>query len=176
MDAFVRMVSTTLGVKDFIPMEGLTDEQISALKDAGLYVGSVNDNYRVYRRSTKLDNWLTANAPSSTVKRYLGGGLVDYTGPAIVDGTPEKPEAFLNAEDTRNIGEAAKILSDLPYFNGGREETTTITDNRGDINVEINLNIDHISSDVDVDAMIERVKEEVVEVARPTGTNVILNQ
>ena len=29
-------------------------------------------------------------------KKYATGGLVDYTGPAWVDGTAGKPEAFLN--------------------------------------------------------------------------------
>ena len=163
----------------------LTPEQIEAAKRLGFLVGRVGpedgNNYRIFTpdKERELENWLNANAVSyqGNVKRYLEGGLVNQTGLAYVDGTPERPEAFLNAEDTKNIGEAAKILSDIPYFNGGRDESTTITNNNGgDISVEINLNIDHISSDVDIDEMIERVKEEVVEVARPTGTNVILNQ
>jgi hypothetical protein len=31
-------------------------------------------------------------------KKYKEGGLVNYTGPAWVDGTPGNPEAFLNAD------------------------------------------------------------------------------
>ena len=37
------------------------------------------------------------------VKAYASGGLVDYTGPAWVDGTKTHPEAFLSATDTENI-------------------------------------------------------------------------
>jgi hypothetical protein len=31
---------------------------------------------------------------------YSKGGIVDYTGIAVVHGTPGKPESFLNAEQT----------------------------------------------------------------------------
>lgn len=43
---------------------------------------------------------------------FSKGGLVDYTGPAIVHGTPSKPEAFLNAEQTKQIREGLKLTSD----------------------------------------------------------------
>ena len=39
---------------------------------------------------------------------YRQGGLVDYTGPAIVHGTPSKPEAFLNAKQTAMISDAVR--------------------------------------------------------------------
>ena len=43
---------------------------------------------------------------------FSEGGLVDYTGPAIVHGTPSKPEAFLNAEQTKQIREGLELTSD----------------------------------------------------------------
>lgn len=43
---------------------------------------------------------------------FSKGGLVDYTGPAIVHGTPSKPEAFLNAEQTKQIREGLELTSD----------------------------------------------------------------
>lgn len=112
---------------------------------------------------------------NSKNKKYAEGGLVNYTGPAWVDGSYSKPEAFLSAEDTARIGEAAKILADLPWL--GSNPTQNITNNRGgDVAVEINLNIDKLTSDVDVDNMIERVKQEIVEVSRPIGSPTILQQ
>jgi hypothetical protein len=110
------------------------------------------------------------------VHKYANGGLVDYTGPAWVDGSTDRPEAFLSAEDTERIGNAAKILSDIPWMDRETDNTSVVTNNGGDVNVEINLNIDHISSDTDIDEMIQRVKDEIVDVARPEGTNVILQQ
>lgn len=108
------------------------------------------------------------------VKQYAQGGLVNYTGPAWVDGSSARPEAFLSAEDTERIGNAAKLLADIPSLS--RSNISTSNQTYGDTNIEINLNIDHISSDVDVDEMLERVKQEIVDVARPIGTNVILQQ
>lgn len=110
------------------------------------------------------------------VKRYLSGGLVDYTGPAWVDGTPDRPESFLNAEDTARIGSAAKILSDIPLLADPDRAERIVNNSVGDTNIEIHMNIDHIDSDVDLEEVVERVKDEVVAVARPAGTNVILNQ
>lgn len=41
-------------------------------------------------------------------KWFSTGGLVDYTGPAIVHGSKTRPEAFLNAEQTAQIREGLK--------------------------------------------------------------------
>jgi len=108
------------------------------------------------------------------LKIYKNGGLVNYTGPAWVDGTSNSPEAFLSAEDTERIGNAAKLLSNIPALNHSNISTTNSS--YGDTNIEINLNIDHVSSDVDIEEMLNRVKQEIVDIARPTGTNVILHQ
>lgn len=110
------------------------------------------------------------------INAYSKGGLVDYTGPAWVDGTKTAPEAFLNPEDTRRIGEAARILSDLPIFNSAGDTINTVSNTTGDISIEVNINVDKLSSEIDVNEMVNRVKDEIVSVARPVGTNVILSQ
>lgn len=46
-------------------------------------------------------------------KKFKSGGLVDYTGIAQVDGTPMKPESFLNADDTQNIADLRDTLREL---------------------------------------------------------------
>lgn len=45
-----------------------------------------------------------------TIPKYARGGLVPYTGPAWVDGTPSAPEAFLNPTQTSLIGQLAQVL------------------------------------------------------------------
>lgn len=114
-------------------------------------------------------------------KNYLGGfysdgGYVDYTGLAMVHGTPNKPEAFLSADDTARIGEAAKLLADLPIFNATSNAENAVSTNIGDTSIEIHINVESISDDYDVDQMIERVKQDIVDVAKPIGTSVILNK
>ena len=109
-------------------------------------------------------------------KKYAEGGLVNYTGPAWVDGTPQKPESFLSAEDTARIGAAAKLLADLPIFNTTSNAENAVSTNIGDTSIEIHINVENISDDYDVDQMIERVKQDIVDVAKPIGTSVILNK
>ena len=46
-------------------------------------------------------------------KAYETGGLVDYTGPAWVDGTKENPELMLNATDTQNMLAAVQTVRAL---------------------------------------------------------------
>ena len=46
-------------------------------------------------------------------KKFKSGGLVNYTGIAQVDGTPMKPESFLNADDTQNIADLRDTLREL---------------------------------------------------------------
>lgn len=136
-----------------------------------ILVDTQSDNLNIYKNGVPLDPFYTWNPK---FKIYKNGGLVNYTGPAWVDGTPNTPEAFLSAEDTERIGNAAKLLSNVPALNHSNISTTNSS--YGDTNIEINLNIDHVSSDVDIEEMLNRVKQEIVDIARPTGTNVILHQ
>ena len=50
---------------------------------------------------------------SGAVKAYATGGLVDYTGLAAVHGSKSRPELMLNANDTENFLEAARMMRDL---------------------------------------------------------------
>lgn len=107
---------------------------------------------------------------------FKSGGLVDYTGPAWVDGTPSKPEAFLNSEDTKRIGEAAKLLSNLPILNSTSSASTQLSTNVGDTSIEIHINVESISSDYDVDRLAERIKSDIVDASKPVGTPIILKR
>ncbi len=49
---------------------------------------------------------------------YSKGGLVDYTGLALVHGKPGQPEAFLNAKQTALISEAVKSAGDGGALDG----------------------------------------------------------
>ena len=108
------------------------------------------------------------------IKKYASGGIVDYTGPAWVDGTPSRPEAFLSAEDTQRIGEAAQLLADLPIFGGSSFNSTSITN--GDSLIEVHINIENIASDVDLDNALDKMKSAIWEAANPAGSSVILSK
>lgn len=114
-----------------------------------------------------------------SLEQYKAGGLVDFTGPAWVDGTRTRPEAFLSAEDTEKIGNAAKLLADLPILDSSNWQSTMnkITNtNVGDTTLEFHINIESIANDYDVDQAIERVKKEIVNSANYIGSNVIIRK
>ena len=123
----------------------------------------------------------SVNSPSDAdfvkgAKAYKNGGLIDYTGPAWVDGTTSDPESFLNSEDTARIGAAAKLLSDLPLLNKNNVDKDIVSSNVGDISVEIHLNVAELSNDYDTEQMVDKVKKEIVKSLASTGTPVILNK
>lgn len=132
-------------------------------------------------KGQKIDNrWVP--------KRYFqydNGGLVDFTGPAWVDGTKAKPEAFLSAEDTKLL--KSKIFSNSTYSlrstleaieKLGKTFTNVSTDgaNGQSINienVEVAIQPGVISSDYDAKRAGEMALEEMVRIARKTTNRVV---
>lgn len=156
------------------------------------FVAKIDDEYRIFKNKEDISAATSllmkgAAGPkpvkifegaTSVVgpKKYAEGGLVDYTGPAWVDGSTSRPEAFLSAADTERIGNAAKILSNLPILNNYDATERAINNSIGDTNIEINLNIDRIESEVDVEEMVQRVKDEIVDATNPIGSATFLQQ
>lgn len=107
---------------------------------------------------------------------FAEGGLVNFTGPAWVDGSRSRPEAFLSAEDTRRIGEAARILADLPILSQPINQEQIPTTTIGDTTIQIDVHVDSIASDYDLDEAMDKVEKRIVEAAKYTGSNVILKK
>jgi hypothetical protein len=107
---------------------------------------------------------------------FAEGGLVNFTGPAWVDGSRSRPEAFLSAEDTRRIGEAARILADLPILSQPVNQEQLPTTTIGDTTIQIDVHVDSIASDYDLDEAMNKVEQRIVEAAKYTGSNVILKK
>jgi len=151
------------------------DGTISPHETAQVAIDSIEEILKSTPQNGR-DGQLKMWANTDNYQVFKKGGFVDYTGPAWVDGTPNKPEAFLSAEDTARIGAAAKLLADLPIFNTTSNAENAVSTNIGDTSIEIHINVENISDDYDVDQMIERVKQDIVDVAKPIGTSVILNK
>ena len=98
--------------------------------------------------------------------RYATGGMVNYTGPAWLDGTKSKPEAVLNAADTQNFIELRDVLASLRTSNPGGT-------NFGDMYFDIDVNVDEIASDYDVDSVVNRIKQSIYEEATYRNVNAI---
>lgn len=118
---------------------------------------------------------ITANdIPKYAYSKFKSGGIVDYTGIAQVDGTPGKPEAFLNAEDTKNFmvlkdtlrsimnGKASLSgsASSLGLFSGLTGVTKLQgmhSSSIGDITYQINIPIDHVT---DYDDFVNKMRSD----------------
>lgn len=109
--------------------------------------------------------------------KFATGGIVDYTGPAWVDGTKTKPEAFLSATDTENIRQMMDIMNILlSNFSTPSKSTYESSSNIVSPNIEVTVNVDSISSDYDVDQATERVKQNILDAYNKTGNSVILRK
>lgn len=111
-----------------------------------------------FARTTTAQDMANDNQVSGA--RYASGGLVDYTGPAWVDGTPGKPEAFLNANQTAMI---AAFTANLAKMVSGKFPSSNI---EAGSNCEINIDIGSIGADYDIDQAINKVKQEIVNSAQ----------
>ena len=98
--------------------------------------------------------------------KYATGGLVDYTGPAWVDGTKSKPEAFLNANQTSLIGSFAKSLERL-----SGSTTNSMLQGIGDCTIDISIG--SIGKDYDIDQAIAKVKDEIVRSTEYRNVNIL---
>ena len=105
---------------------------------------------------------------------YSSGGLIDYTGPALVHGTKQKPEVVLNPHQTgifqnfvalldQNFGKNIQGNMVRPNsFSGASESVTVIVEN---ITVESGV----ISRDYDARRAGDLVKEQILDIAKYKG-------
>lgn len=95
--------------------------------------------YVKVRNTVGKDVWML---PSNLVGcAYSSGGYVDYTGPAWVDGSKSRPEAFLSAYQTEQIGALAKSLDPSTINNATTNSNVTFG--------SINFNVASMSSAAD---------------------------
>lgn len=103
---------------------------------------------------------------NSAYKAYKKGGLVDYTGPAWLDGTRANPEIVLNAEDSQHLIQLRDIMR-------GRDIDSLSNNPSGSYMFDVDINVDEIGSDYDVDQLSERVKSEIVSAMNYRNVNAI---
>lgn len=115
--------------------------------------------------------------------QYKEGGLVDFTGPAWVDGTKQRPEAFLSAEDTKLL--KSKIFSKSDYsLKSTVEAIESMTKSLSNLqasggsnitieHAEVNIDPGTISNDYDARRAGEMALEEMVKIARKSGNRTV---
>lgn len=125
-------------------------------------------------------NWGTTNLGrgNSDVRKLLAnrsllgfskGGLVDFTGPAMVHGSTSKPEAFLSAEDTKNFA----MLKDALNRSIKMSNISQMNPNSKAGDCTIYITVDQISNDYDVDRAIEQVQKKILSSSSYRNINLI---
>lgn len=135
--------------------------------------------------TTKTSRNSSVSGSKVTYGQYASGGLVDYTGPAWVDGTKRKPEAFLDAATTKmwkedilsnkNTSLTSTLLQmNEMLSNAASNSLTTNTNNGMSIDkIEVNMNVASIANDYDARRAGEQAVNEMIRIARKTGAQSI---
>ena len=153
-------------------------------------LGNKNLNKSVYITKINTAKWATHPYHISTgsklgkgdlgwvklnqLKGYKTGGIADYTGLAWLDGTPQKPETILNAEDSQNFIALTETLREISnngllsaqkgYFDSPYLDKA-VSHNLIDISDRISAlrkqpsNIDNSKGDIYVNIDIEKVED-----------------
>lgn len=117
----------------------------------------------------------------SMVQQYKEGGLIDYTGPAWVDGTKKKPEGILSAEQLDMLRNSvltrknpvAALLADYgnTVSNTANANTYNSIDRSGDTiieNAQVVMNVSKLSNDYDAKQAGRTALEEMLRISRKT--------
>ena len=98
---------------------------------------------------------------------FKQGGIIDFTGPAWLDGTKSKPEYVLNADQTRGFLHLVDILDSINRLG------TAPAQNSGDSSYDIDINVESIGSDYDVEQLAAKIKKMINSDARYRNNNAI---
>lgn len=178
--------------------EGTSRGKVKTNTGAGLYIRSkpdlnakkvgkipnggtmeIYDDYKNSKWYKVRYNGMTGYSYKQYIKKYAQGGLVDYTGPAWVDGSKSKPEAFLSAKDTALL--KSKIFSDSNFSlrscieaiqalaDNFRSISTNNSENINIENISIQVGNGTISSDYSARKAGQEIMDEILNVAKKAG-------
>lgn len=94
-------------------------------------------------------------------RKYDAGGYVKETGPVWVDGTPSKPEAFLDNMDTKLIATLTEALRassyvNVPSLNAFAVDMKSMVGSGAQIG-DININVESLDTDQDLEEVARKV-------------------
>ena len=143
--------------------------------------GIIGDNTRAALKAFQVASGINssgkidkATIDALALKGYKEGGLVDFTGLAKVDGTPKKPEAFLNAEQTKILRDS--VLNNDDNLTGILTDLYTLLHSSSNSIIEKNTNdvvIEHVDIQMNIESIAGQMAlDEILRIARKTGIQV----
>ena len=159
MNEMIDMTNANLGdIRDEIETAGttvgytITDALSSTLNGQFSHYDSMfTDFTSVTKTLDDIYAMVAAMARASgAVKAYASGGLIDYTGIAMVHGSPDKPEMVLNAKQTeimRQMAEKIPVAYDIREMRLPARTTESVANMIENREITVNLGgiqIDHV--------------------------------
>ena len=133
----------------------------------------IGDGY--YAKNPNIDpfgNYYITRDTYLYKKKYASGGLVDYTGPAWVDGSTSRPEAFLSPSDTENIAKLRDVLATL-FTTQNRSNLSSEEVKNGTYNYEIHIEVERAQTEKDVENLMILMEKKINEISRGNGITAV---
>lgn len=126
------------------------------------------ENYKKYMEKYASDPSIGAYDPK---KSYSKGGIVDYTGLAMVHGSNSRPEAFLNSSQTQLFSELSYYLEEV--YKHSKGVLTDQETNNGSVTIDnITIAVDAQLTNDNVYETGQSLADALLEGLRRTGLSV----
>ena len=102
----------------------------------------------------------------ASITAYKKGGLVDFTGPAWLDGSPTQPERILSPYQTELFESLVRAMETMSRISIPSMPFIEQTDSAGasSVNVgDIIVNVEKMDTDADYEAMAQKVFDTLME-------------
>ena len=169
IEAYKKDKTTKLTLKPPKLHDPNIEELLDITKIGEQYYGLVNiDKSGVNWWSGFGQVWIPVNrivqrwSDNTPISQYATGGIIDYTGPAWVDGTPSKPEAFLSASDTANIANLRDILSKVFDSKNNSSSSISSVENTGDTYYEFHITVEELGENYSTENMMEDMEKYIL--------------
>ena len=147
---------------------------------------TANSNYEVRKRKLEdlkaQKNDLIKQLQALGVKGYKKGGIIDYTGPAIVHGSKQHPEGIVSAEAFEQLRKmmltSVDFNSSIVDLQNGLNQSVNNIRNVNNTNSSDSVSIDNlvlqitsgtISNDYDARRAADIVMDEIMKIANKSG-------
>lgn len=154
-------------------LSGYGNEHVIYDSETGEFFAKIDNDWRhiVFDNSTKRNDYKTGALRKklymvdNNLVPYSKGGYVTETGPVMVHGTPNKPEAFLSAEDTAMMREFLNAMGQNRNFNFRNNNIPQKVENHTSVQNILNLKIEKVETEADIDEVIRQVESKFNEMS-----------
>lgn len=136
-----------------------TKNAISSVRDKLGAAKTPTNTLNSYRKSDIL---VGTHLGKKTISMYASGGLNDYTGLAMLHGTPQEPEAVLNPQQTKLFQQFVAAMTQIPKVNVplfGGVDTSGFAGGGGIVvnGMDIKIDVNSLDNDTDIEDAADKL-------------------